>query len=87
MHNGKFQKKAKKLKIFKKYHYGFILIQNTLEKAEKKRKKKIVDPFHSFPMRNRKFHKIIKKFKKIKKYHYGFISSQNRLENDEKVRK
>ena len=38
MHNGKFQKKARKLKILKKYHYCFISIQNRLEKVEKKRK-------------------------------------------------
>ena len=33
-----FKKKARKLKILKKYHYCFISIQNRLEKPEKKRK-------------------------------------------------
>ena len=37
--NRKFQKRmARKLKNFKKNHYGFISSQNRLEKAEKERK-------------------------------------------------
>ena len=36
--NRKFQKNSKKIQKIKKYHYGFILSQNRLEKAEKKRK-------------------------------------------------
>ena len=37
--NTKFQKRmARKLKNLKKNHYGFISIQNRLEKAEKERK-------------------------------------------------
>ena len=74
MENSK--KIAKKLKIFKKNHYGFISSQNRLEIAEKKRKKKL--SFRFVPTRC-----VIensKKIKKIKKYHYEFISSQNRLE-------
>ena len=34
----KISKKEKKIKIIKKYHYGFISSQNRLEKAEKERK-------------------------------------------------
>ena len=33
--NRKFQKKITKFKKIKKYHYGFISIQNRLEKVEK----------------------------------------------------
>ena len=36
--NRKFQKNSKKIQKIKKYHYGFILSQNRLEKAEKERK-------------------------------------------------
>ena len=57
-----------------------------MEEAEKERKKKIIVPFCSGPMRNRKFQKNNKKIQKIKKYHYEFISSQNRLGKDEKKR-
>ena len=35
--NRKFQKNSKKIQKIKKYHYGFILIQNRLEKATKER--------------------------------------------------
>ena len=38
MRNRKLQKNNKKIKKIKKYHYGFILGQNMLEKAEKERK-------------------------------------------------
>ena len=34
----KIKKKKQKIQKFKKYHYGFISIQNRLEKAEKNRK-------------------------------------------------
>ena len=36
--NKKLKKNSKKIQIFKKYHYGFILNQNRLEKDEKERK-------------------------------------------------
>ena len=36
--NIKLQKNSKKIQKIKKYHYGFILSQNRLEKAEKERK-------------------------------------------------
>ena len=36
--NRKFQKNSKKIQKIKKYHYGFILSQNRLEKAEKDEK-------------------------------------------------
>ena len=37
-HNRNFQKNSKKLQNIRKYHYGFISIQNRLEEAEKNRK-------------------------------------------------
>ena len=37
-HNRKFQKNSIKIVKIKKYHYGFILSQNRLEKAEKEGK-------------------------------------------------
>ena len=36
--NRKFQKNSKKIKKFKKHHYGFSSSQNKLGKAEKERK-------------------------------------------------
>ena len=36
--NKYFQKNSKKIQRIKKYHYGFISIQNRLEEAEKNRK-------------------------------------------------
>ena len=36
--NRKFKKNNKKIQKIKKYHYGFISSQNTLEKSEKERK-------------------------------------------------
>ena len=36
--NRKFQKKVKKFKKLKKYHYGFLSSRNRLEKAENERK-------------------------------------------------
>ena len=36
--NINFQKTSKKIQKIKKYHYGFISIQNRLEEAEKRRK-------------------------------------------------
>ena len=37
-HNRNFQKNCKKIQKIKKYHHGFISIQNRLEEAEKNRK-------------------------------------------------
>ena len=37
-HNRNFQKNSKKIQKIKKYHSGFISIQNRLEEAEKNRK-------------------------------------------------
>ena len=37
-HNRNFQKNSKKIQKTKKYHYGFISIQNRLEEGEKNRK-------------------------------------------------
>ena len=56
-------------------------------KRQRKRQKKIIVPFRSYPTRNRKFQKNSKKILKIRKYHYGFLSSQNRMEKAEKKRK
>ena len=36
--NRNFQKTSKKIQKIKKYHYGFISVQNKLEEAEKNRK-------------------------------------------------
>ena len=36
--NRNFQKSSKKIQKIKKYHYGFISVQNRLEEAEKNRK-------------------------------------------------
>ena len=38
MRNTNFEKNSKKIQKIKKYHYGFISIQNRLEEAEKNRK-------------------------------------------------
>ena len=63
MRNRKFQKNSKKIK---KYHYGFISIQNRLKKTVKERKQKL--SFHSIPTRRviENSKKIVKKFKKLK---------------------
>ena len=37
-HNRNFQKNSKKIQKIKKYHYGFISVQNRFEEAEKNRK-------------------------------------------------
>ena len=37
-HNRNFQKNSKKIQKIKKYHYGFISVQNRLEETEKNRK-------------------------------------------------
>ena len=50
----------------------------------RKREKKIIVPFRSYPTHNRNIKKNSDKIQKIKKYHYGLISSQNRLEKAEK---
>ena len=39
--NRKFQKNSRKIRKIKNYHYGFISLQNRLEKAEKERKEKL----------------------------------------------
>ena len=36
--NRNFQKNSEKIQKIKKYHYGFISVQNRLEEAEKNRK-------------------------------------------------
>ena len=59
--NRKFQKNSKKIQKIKKYHYGFILRQNRLEKAEKERKSKLSFRFVLILTRYRKFQKKIKK--------------------------
>ena len=87
MHNGKFQKKAKKLKILKKIPLLLHFNPKYVGKGCEKEKIKTVVPFRSYPMRNWKFQKNSKKIEKIKKYHYGFISSYNWLEKYEKQRK
>ena len=56
-------------------------------KIPRKRKIKIIRPFHSYTTRDRKFQKNSKNIQKIKKYLYGFVSSQNRFEKAEKERK
>ena len=56
-------------------------------KKMRKRKIKIILPFHSYPRRERKFQKNGKKIQKIKKYQCGLIISQNRFEKVGKVRK
>ena len=69
MRNRKFQKNNKKItkiKKIKKYRYGCISSQNTLQKGCEREKIKIILPFHSYPRRDRKFQKNSKKFKKLK---------------------
>ena len=61
MHNGKFQKKAKKLKILKKIPLLLHFNPKQAGKGREKQEIKIVVPFLSYPMRNRKFHKNKKK--------------------------
>ena len=61
MENSK--KIAKKLKILKKYHYGFISIQNRLENAEKERKLKLSFCFVPTRSVTENFIKIKKKLK------------------------
>ena len=77
---------AKKLKILKK----IIMLSFQAKigwKMLRKREKKIIVPFRSYPMHNRKCPKNNDKIKEIKKYHCGFISSQNRQEKAAKERK
>ena len=76
---------AKKLKILKK------IIMSSFQakigwKMLRKREKKIIVPFRSYPMHNRKCQKNNEKIQKIKKHQYEYISSQNRLETYEKER-
>ena len=56
-------------------------------KMPRKRKIKIIGPFHSYTTRNRKFQKKSKNIQKIKEYLYGFLSCQNRFEKATKERK
>ena len=56
-------------------------------KMPRKRKIKIIGPFHSYITRNRKFQKKSKNIQKIKEYLYGFLSCQNRFEKAMKERK
>ena len=56
-------------------------------KRLRKREKKIILPFQSYPRRDRIFQKNGKKVQKIKKYHCGFILSQNRVDKARKERK
>ena len=58
--NRKFQKNSKKIQKIKKYHYGFISIQNRLEKNEKERKRKL--SLRSVPTR-----RVIENSKKVGK--------------------
>ena len=55
MHNRKFQKKNKKIKKIKKYHYGVISSPNRLEKAQRENKNYCFVSFRSDPTRRRKF--------------------------------
>ena len=61
--NRKFQKNSKKIQKIRKYHYGFISIQNRKEKSEKKTKSKL--SFRFVPTRRvrENSEKIAKKFK------------------------
>ena len=51
------KKKSKKIKKIRKYHYGIISSQNSLENAKKERKIKIIVSFRSHPAQNRKCQK------------------------------
>ena len=59
------KKKATKLKKLKKYHYGIISSQNSLEKAKKERKYKL--SFRSVPTRRIIENSKKKKQKNLKK--------------------
>ena len=77
----------KKLKKFKKYHYGFISSQESVGKGGERDKTKIIVTFRSYPTRNIEFQKNCNKIKQIKVYHYGFVSKENRLEKVGKEKK
>ena len=57
---------AKKIQKIKKYHYGFSLSKNRLQKGRERENIKSIVPFRSYPMRYRKFQKSSKKFKNLK---------------------
>ena len=61
--NRKFQENSKKIQKIRKYHYGFISIQNRKEKSEKETKSKL--SFRFVPTRRviENSEKIAKKFK------------------------
>ena len=64
----------------KKHHCGFISSQNGMGQFESdNKKKKVIIPIHSNPIRNREFPKNSKKMQKVKKLQYGFNSSQNSM--------
>ena len=68
MHNGKFKKIAKNLKILKKkllWRYFKLLGWNSLRKSKNKNYRSV--PFRSNPMHNGIFQKNSKKIKNIKK--------------------
>ena len=62
----KFQKNSKKIQKIRKYHYGFISIQNRKEKSEKETESKL--SFRFVPTRRviENSEKIAKKFKILK---------------------
>ena len=66
MRNRQLKKNSKKIQRLKKYHYGFILSQNRLDKDEKERKEKL--SLHLVQTRRviENSKKIAKKFKKLK---------------------
>ena len=64
--NRKFQKNSKKIQKIKKYHYGFISIQNRKEKSEKETKSKLSFRFVSTRRVIENSEKIAKKFKILK---------------------
>ena len=60
------KKNSKKIQKIRTHHHSFFSSQNRLEKAEKNKKVKVIDPFRSYPVLNRKLKKkIAKKFKKL----------------------
>ena len=83
-HNRKFQKNRKKIQKIKKHHYGFLSVQNTLEKAKKERKWKLL--FRSVPtwpiIENSK--KIATKFVKVINTHMASIEAKISLKGWER---
>ena len=64
--NTKFQKNSKKIQKIRKYHYGFISIQNRKEKSEKNTKSKLSFRFVSIGCVIENSIKIVKKLKNFK---------------------